>query len=73
MGREEAPAAGPRLQQSLEQTRQTFNFGFGSRVFLKDKWSVQVDLRDHIFSIDLLGKRQSTQNLELTAGVSYFF
>jgi len=56
-----------------EQTRQTFNLGFGARVFVKEKWSVSVDLRDHIFSIDLLGKRQSTQNLELTAGVSYFF
>lgn len=56
-----------------EQTRQTFNVGFGARVFLADKLSVQVDLRDHIFSLDLLGKRQSTQNLELTAGLSYFF
>lgn len=56
-----------------DQTRQTFNIGFGTRVFVKEKWSINVDLRDHIFSIDLLGKRQSTQNLELTAGVSYFF
>lgn len=56
-----------------EQTRQTINIGFGTRVFVKERWSVQVDLRDHIFSLDLLGKRQSTQNLELTAGFSYFF
>ena len=31
--------------------------------------AVQVDMRDHIFSLDLLGKRQNTQNLELTAGL----
>lgn len=56
-----------------EQTRQTFNVGFGMRVFIAEKTSLQIDLRDHIFSIDLLGERQSTQNLELTAGISYFF
>ena len=30
-------------------------------------------MRDHIFSLDLLGKRQSTQNLELTAGFAFYF
>ena len=30
-------------------------------------------MRDHIFSLDLLGKRQSTQNIELTAGFAAFF
>jgi outer membrane beta-barrel protein len=56
-----------------DQNRQTFNLGFGARVFLSDKTAVSVDLRNHLYSLDLLGKRQSTQNLELTAGLSYFF
>lgn len=56
-----------------DQSRQTFNLGFGARVFLSDKTALSVDLRNHLYSLDLLGKRQSTQNLELTAGVSYFF
>jgi outer membrane beta-barrel protein len=56
-----------------QQRRPTYNFGTGFRVFLNDHVSLQVDMRDHIFSLDLLGKRQSTQNLELTAGVSVFF
>ena len=55
------------------QRRQTFNVGFGARVFLKDWVSLQVDMRDHIFSLDLLGKRQSTQNLEFTGGLSFYF
>ncbi|MED5622100.1 outer membrane beta-barrel domain-containing protein [Ideonella sp. BN130291] len=57
----------------LEQKRQTFNVGVGVRVFLADWAALQVDMRDHIFSLDVLGKRQSTQNLELTAGVTFFF
>jgi len=56
-----------------EQKRQTFNFGFGMRVLFSDRAALQLDVRDHIFSLDLLGTRQSTQNLEVTAGVSVFF
>jgi outer membrane beta-barrel protein len=56
-----------------EQKRQTINLGVGMRLFLKDWAAVQVDMRDHLFSLDLLGKRQNTQNLEMTAGVTFFF
>ncbi len=56
-----------------QQRLQTFNLGLGMRVYLHDRFSVRVDLRDHIFSLDLLGKRERTQNIELTAGLSYYF
>jgi outer membrane beta-barrel protein len=56
-----------------KQNKQTFNFGFGGRVFLTDWMALQLDVRDHIFSIDLLGKRQSTQNIEMTGGITFFF
>lgn len=56
-----------------EQTRQTANYGLGLRVYLGERSSLQVDMRDHVFSLDLLGKRQSTHNLELTSGFSYYF
>jgi len=56
-----------------QQRRPTYNVGAGLRVFLTDSISLQLDARDHIFSLDLLGKRQSTQNLELTGGISMFF
>jgi len=56
-----------------DQRKQTFNVGLGTRVFLKDWMALQVDMRDHIFTLDLLGKRQNTQNLELTGGITFFF
>ncbi|PTT86332.1 outer membrane beta-barrel domain-containing protein [Pelomonas sp. HMWF004] len=57
----------------VDQKRQTISFGLGSRVFLTDWASVQVDMRDHRYSLDLLGKRQSTNNLEFTLGGTFFF
>ena len=57
----------------VDQNKPTFNFGFGFRVFLTDYASLQLDLRDHIFTLDLLGKSQSTQNVELTTGLSFYF
>jgi outer membrane beta-barrel protein len=56
-----------------EQRRPTFNFGVGYRVFLTDWAALQIDMRDHIFSLDLLGTRQSTQNLEFTGGLTVYF
>ncbi len=56
-----------------DQRRQTFNVGLGTRLFLSDRTALQVDMRDHIFSLDLLGKRQNTQNLELSGGITFFF
>jgi len=57
----------------LEQSQQTLNFGFGMRLLFSDRFAVQVDVRDHVFSLDLLGERESTQNLELTFGATYYF
>lgn len=65
--------AGVGSTKFLEQKKQTVNVGFGLRVLFLDRMSLQVDLRDHVYSLDLLGKRTSTQNLELTTGLSYFF
>ena len=55
------------------QKRQTIHAGFGLRLILADWFSLQADVRDHIFSLDLLGKRQSTQNPEITLGLTLFF
>ena len=43
------------------------------KVYLRDWLALRVDMRDHIYSLDLLGKRESTQNLELSTGLSYLF
>jgi len=53
--------------------RQTFNFGLGVRVLAFDRFALQVDMRDHVFSTDILGKQQNTQNLELTGGLTFYF
>ncbi|HJW50519.1 MAG TPA: outer membrane beta-barrel domain-containing protein, partial [Burkholderiaceae bacterium] len=65
--------AGVGSTKFLEQSNQTINFGLGYRVFLKDWAAIQVDFRDYIYTLDLLGKSKSTQNLELTAGLTFFF
>lgn len=65
--------AGVGSTKFLDQTNQTINFGLGMRVFLKDWAAIQVDFRDYIYTLDLLGQSKSTQNLELTAGVTFFF
>jgi outer membrane beta-barrel protein len=56
-----------------QQNRQTFNFGSGLRLFLTDHIAVQLDARDHVFSLDLLGQRQTTHNLEWTFGLTGSF
>jgi outer membrane beta-barrel protein len=55
------------------QKKQTVNVGFGLRLFLHDRFALQADVRDHLFSLDLLGKSQSTQNIEVTVGISTYF
>jgi outer membrane beta-barrel protein len=65
--------AGVGSTKFLEQSSQTINFGLGYRVFYKDWGAIQVDFRDHMYSLDLLGQSKSTHNLELTIGATFFF
>ena len=55
------------------RNRQTFNYGAGIRVLFHDRFTVQMDMRQHIFDLDILGQNQSTKNLEWTGGVSFYF
>ena len=57
----------------FDQRKLTFNFGLGMRLLLADRWAVQVDMRDHVFTHDLLGKKETTNNPELTTGITYYF
>ena len=65
--------AGVGSTKFVDQSKPTFNVGFGYRVYLADWAALQLDLRDHVFSLDLLGKRQNTQNVELTGGLTFYF
>ena len=55
------------------QRMQTWNFGVGAKLFLADWVALRADVRDRIYTLDLLGKRSSTQNPELTLGFAFFF
>lgn len=57
----------------LEQRKQTINYGVGSRVLFADWFALQIDVRDHMFTYDLLGRRKSTHNPEFTLGATFFF
>jgi outer membrane beta-barrel protein len=51
----------------------TFNFGVGARVLATDWLAIHLDVRDHIFATDLLGRDKATNNLEGHLGVTVFF
>jgi outer membrane beta-barrel protein len=55
------------------QRKQTLHVGMGLRVLLNDRFAVQFDARDHLFPLDILGKRQNTHNLEFTTGLTVYF
>jgi outer membrane beta-barrel protein len=51
----------------------TFNFGVGARILATDWLAVHLDVRDHIFATDLLGRDKATNNLEGHLGITVFF
>lgn len=51
----------------------TFNFGMGIRLLPTDWLAFRIEMRDHLFESDLLGKKKVTNNFELTAGLSVYF
>jgi len=50
-----------------------YNFGIGIRMLPNDWFSVRFEIRDHMFSSDLLGKNELTHNFEMTLGVAAYF
>ena len=53
--------------------RFTVNFGAGYKLLATDWLSLRLDVRDHVFNIDLLGEDKTTHNLEVNAGLGVFF
>jgi outer membrane beta-barrel protein len=53
--------------------RFTVSGGFGYRILPVDWVAVHFDVRDHVFDIDLLGKKKIVNNLEAHLGLSVFF
>ena len=53
--------------------RFTLNIGGGFRLLATDWLALHIDVRNHIFNMDLLGEDKLSQNLEVSFGVSAFF
>jgi len=53
--------------------RFTVSGGFGYRILPSDWIAVHFDVRDHVYDIDLLGKKKIVNNLEAHLGLSIFF
>lgn len=47
--------------------------GAGYRLLLNDWLAVHLDVRDHMYEIDLLGSNKNTHNLETGLGITVFF
>jgi len=59
--------------QFAEEDHFTINVGVGYRFIPKDWFAIHVDFRDHIFNSDILGADKQTHNLEINAGITFFF
>ena len=55
------------------QKRQTVNLGLGVKVFATQRVALRMDMRDHLYTLDLLGQRERTHNLQLSGGLSFFY
>ena len=53
--------------------RLTLNLGGGFRLLLTDFMAFKIDVRDHIFNIDVLAEDKTANNLEITFALSMFF
>ena len=51
----------------------TTTLGTGYRIILRDWLTWHIDFRDHIFNSDIINKSDTTHNIELSSGVSFFF
>ncbi|MBI5717952.1 MAG: outer membrane beta-barrel domain-containing protein [Burkholderiales bacterium] len=55
------------------QRKQTIDLGFGLRLLWNQRFALQTEVRDHMFSLDLLGRRETTHNPEITFGLTVIF
>lgn len=53
--------------------RSTVAFAVGYRTIFIDAFSVDVEMRDLIFDLDIFGEDKTTHNLELTVALNLFF
>lgn len=53
--------------------RFTVNYGFGYRLLFMDAFSVNADLKNHVFDMDVFGDRVKTNNVEYSLALGWYF
>jgi outer membrane beta-barrel protein len=53
--------------------RHTLSFAAGHRTVFTDNFSLDIEMRDLIFDMDIFGEEGTTHNLEFTAAINLFF
>ena len=53
--------------------RFTYNYGFGYRALFWDAFSVNADMRDHVFDMNIFGEEKETHNLEYSLALGWYF
>lgn len=53
--------------------RHTMAFAVGHRTIFTDNFSLDIEMRDLIFDINIFGEEETTNNLEFTVGINLFF
>ncbi|MEP5764076.1 MAG: outer membrane beta-barrel domain-containing protein [Halieaceae bacterium] len=51
----------------------TVTLGVGYRLLLNDSFAWRIDVRDHIYDRDAFGEDETTNNIEWTTGLTFFF
>ncbi len=51
----------------------TYTLGGGLRLFATDWVALHLDMRDHIFDLDIFGEEKTSNNLEAHIGLTFFF
>lgn len=57
----------------VDESRLTWNLGFGLRVLPTDSLSLRLEAKDNVFESDLLGENAFKHNFELNLGFAWFF
>ena len=53
--------------------RYTYSLGLGYRFLFTDWLAMHVEVKDHVFDIDILGEDKTTHNINYTIGLTAFF
>jgi outer membrane beta-barrel protein len=65
--------AGLGVTEFASDNYSTVTLGFGYQALFNDWVSMHVNLKDHIYDIELLGSRKTANDLEISAGLTFFF